>query len=54
MEVVLPSIGGAQRTEVVGSGKWSFQADYVRQGGWPVKDIKLILASIAEKTETSS
>lgn len=50
MEVVLPG-GDGLKTEVVGSGNWSFKVDYERQGEWPVKEIKFILASIVEQFE---
>ncbi|KAF4343934.1 alfa-L-rhamnosidase [Fusarium beomiforme] len=49
MEVVLPSESGTQKTEVVGSGEWSFTADYQKQGEWPVEEIKFILAKIKEQ-----
>ncbi|KAI1048988.1 hypothetical protein LB506_004565 [Fusarium annulatum] len=48
MEVVLPSENSAQKTEVVGPGKWSFTVNYKKQGEWPVKEIKFILAKIVE------
>jgi alpha-L-rhamnosidase len=48
MEVVLPDENGTHKTEVVGSGRWSFTIDYKKQGEWPVKEIKFILAKIVE------
>ncbi|KAM0234066.1 hypothetical protein ACHAP5_010209 [Fusarium lateritium] len=50
MEVVLPGRDG-HKTEVVGSGNWSFKVDYEKQGEWPVKEIKFILSSIVERFE---
>lgn len=40
MEVVIPGIDGA-RTEIVGSGTWSFSTPYRRRKAWPVKPIGL-------------
>ncbi|KAH6971378.1 bacterial alpha-L-rhamnosidase-domain-containing protein [Ilyonectria sp. MPI-CAGE-AT-0026] len=40
MEVILPSASGP-RTEIVGSGKWSFSTRYERQYQWPVQAISL-------------
>ncbi|KAF5577325.1 alfa-L-rhamnosidase [Fusarium pseudoanthophilum] len=48
MEVVLPGENGTHKTEVVGSGRRSFTIDYKKQGEWPVKEIKFILAKIVE------
>ncbi|KAF5001974.1 hypothetical protein FDECE_10776 [Fusarium decemcellulare] len=41
MEVVLPAPDGP-KTEVVGSGKWSFSTRYERNYQWPVKAIPLL------------
>lgn len=38
MEVVVPGVDG-NRTETVGSGKWSFTTLYAKRMAWPVKPI---------------
>jgi alpha-L-rhamnosidase len=50
MEVVLPD-GNHNKTEIVGSGKWSFKAKYEKRSEWPVKETKFILQEIVEETE---
>lgn len=50
MEVVLPSAEGP-KTQVVGSGKWSFTTSYERRYEWPVKEIKFILARIHDEAQ---
>ncbi|KAM0227192.1 hypothetical protein ACHAPO_011729 [Fusarium lateritium] len=50
MEVALPD-GENTKTESVGSGKWSFKANYKKSGEWPVKETKFILQEIVEEAE---
>ena len=38
MEVVIPGVDG-NRTEIVGSGKWSFTTAHLKRKTWPVKPI---------------
>ncbi|KAK1479512.1 bacterial alpha-L-rhamnosidase domain-containing protein [Colletotrichum cuscutae] len=40
MEVVLPTKDG-KRLEMVGSGEWTFEAEYERNYEWPVKELSL-------------
>ncbi|KAH7248012.1 bacterial alpha-L-rhamnosidase-domain-containing protein [Fusarium solani] len=46
MEVILPAPEGP-KTEVVGSGKWSFSTRYERNYQWPVKAIPSTLPGLA-------